>query len=189
MERKNVSRYSNLGLSLHWLMAVLILVAFIFGPGGSETRVYAASRDFDRQLHETLGLAVLVFAVLRVIWRAGATTPEAPPAKRWMNTAAKGVQFAMYLLLFALPFTATVGAWLEGHPLTLLAGIEVGPLLPKSHDVGAAIAELHTWLGDAILWLAGVHALAGLYHHFVLKDGVLASMLPRRLLPRKQTAN
>jgi cytochrome b561 len=31
------------------------------------------------------------------------------------------------------------------------------------------------------MWLAGAHALAALYHHFVLKDRVLASMLPRAL--------
>jgi cytochrome b561 len=76
--------------------------------------VYSPERDFDRQLHETLGMCV-----------------------------------------FAL----------------------MGP----SHDAGARIATIHTWLGDAILWLAGFHALAALYHHFVLKDGVLVSMLPSRV--------
>jgi len=40
------------------------------------------------------------------------------------------------------------------------------------------IASIHTWLGDAILWIAGVHAAAALYHHFVLRDRVLRSMLP-----------
>ena len=39
--------------------------------------------------------------------------------------------------------------------------------------------ECMSGIGDAILWLAGLHALAALYHHLVLKDGVLASMLPR----------
>ena len=33
--------------------------------------------------------------------------------------------------------------------------------------------------GLAIHWLAGLHAAAAIYHHLVLKDGVLASMLPR----------
>jgi len=189
MKHKIVARYSNLGLTLHWVMAVVILVAFIYGPGGSETRVYAASRDFDRQLHETLGLVVLFLAGVRVIWRMGATTPPAPPTEPWITATAKGVQLAMYFLLFALPFTAAIGAWLEGHQLTLLAGIEFGPLLPESHDVGAAIAELHTWLGDAILWLAGLHAVGALFHHFVLKDGVLASMLPRWFLRGEQGEN
>ena len=106
-----------------------------------------------------------------------------------MATTAKGVQLAMYALMFALPFTAAVGAWLEGHPLTLLTGIAIGPLLTKSHDIGTVIAEVHTWLGDAIMWLAGLHALGGLYHHFVLRDGVLASMLPRRLLHGGRSAS
>lgn len=165
-------------------MAIVVLVAFIYGPGGAESRVYAASRDFDRQLHETLGLVVFVLAVLRVMWRLAAATPEPPPAARWMTLAAKGVQLAMYLLLFALPLTAATGAWLEGHPLTFLAGVHVGPLLVESHQAGATIARIHTWLGDAILWLAGLHALAALFHHFVLRDGVLASMLPRWVLRR-----
>ena len=32
----------------------------------------------------------------------------------------------------------------------------------------------------AVLWLAGFHAAAALFHHFVLRDSVLLSMLPRR---------
>jgi cytochrome b561 len=95
-----------------------------------------------------------------------------------MGIAAKAVQASLYVLLIALPVTAIAGAWLEGHPLTLLAGAQVAPLVAKSHDLGASIARLHTWLGDAIMWLAGLHALAALYHHFTLRDGVLVSMLP-----------
>lgn len=44
----------------------------------------------------------------------------------------------------------------------------------KLTDWGA----LHQFLGDAIMWLAGVHAAAAIYHHVVLKDGVLWAMLP-----------
>jgi cytochrome b561 len=154
MRKTDSARYSTLGVTLHWLTAVVVLIAFIYGMGGSETRVYAASNDFQRQLHETLGLLVFFLA--------------------------------MYCLLVALPVTATLGAWLEGHPLTLLTGDHIGPLLHESHAVGATIAKVHTWLGDAIMWLAGLHACAALFHHFVLKDGVLASMLPRWIPLRRQ---
>ncbi len=186
MEKNKIIRYSSFGQTLHWLMAVLILVTFIYGPGGSEKHVYSTARDFDRQLHETLGFIVVILTLLRVIWRAMATTPPDPPSvPHWMSLIGKSVQLAMYLLLIALPLTSVTGAWLEGHPLTFLAGIKVEPLLTKSHDAGATIAEIHTWLGDAILWLAGLHGLAALYHHFVVRDGVLASMLPRKLLRQK----
>ena len=181
MENRSNTRYGIVAQAFHWATAVVVLAAFIYGPGGSEERVYSHARDFDRQLHETLGLCVFALLVLRLLCRAVDTRPEPEPLPRWMTIASKAVQGALYLLLFALPLTAIAGAWLEGRPLTLLAGLQIAPLVGKSHDLGATIAEVHTWLGDAIVWLAGGHAVAALYHHLVLKDGVLASMLPRWL--------
>lgn len=156
-----------------------MVVAFIYGPGGSETRVYSAARDFERRLHETLGLAVLALTVLRLCWRAMDRRPEPVDVPRWMGIGAKLVQVVLYVLLVAVPLTAISGAWLEGHPVTWLGG-DIGPLLGESHALGRQIAEVHTWLGDAILWVAGLHAAAALYHHFLLRDGVLLSMLPSR---------
>jgi len=179
MDRNTTARYSAPARILHWLTAVLVLVAFIYSPGGSEERVYSSARDFDRQLHETLGLSVLTLVVVRVLWRALDSRPDPPVIPRWMSIIGGAVQLALYVLLFAVPLTAITGAWLEAHPLTLLGGVTVAPRLAESHALGATIAEVHTWLGDTILWLAGAHAVAGLYHHYVLKDDVLRSMLPR----------
>lgn len=172
-------RFGAIAQSIHWLTAILVLAAFIYGPGGSEQRVYLPSRDFGRQVHETLGLCVFTLLFLRVIWRAFDQRPSTDDLPRWMEIAAKSLQGLLYLLLFAVPATAISGAWLEGHPLTLLGGVEIAPLLGLSHDLGSTISEIHTVLGDAILWLAGLHAAAAIYHHVVMKDGVLLSMLPR----------
>jgi cytochrome b561 len=174
-------RYGAVAQGFHWATALLVLVAFTLGPGGAEERVYAAARDGDRQLHETLGLCVFVLVLLRLAWRALDERPDPPLVPRWMGLGAKAVQAALYVLLLVVPLTAISGAWLGGHELTLLAGVRVAPLLPTVHPVGAAIAEIHGWLGDALLWLAGLHAVAALYHHVLLKDGVLVSMLPRWL--------
>jgi cytochrome b561 len=179
LEQRDSTRYGGIAQFFHWATAILVLIAFIYGPGGSEQRVYSAARDFDRQLHETLGLCIFALALMRILWRMLDTHPDPAQVPRWMEVAGQSVQWTLYLLLFALPFSAISGAWLEGHPLTLLAGVKISPLVGTSHELGATIARIHTWLGDAILWLAGFHALAALYHHLVLKDGVLSSMLPR----------
>lgn len=180
MKPKIITHYSAPTQVLHWLTAILVLVTFIYGPGGSEVRVYAATRDFERQIHESLGLCVLALVVSRLLWRAFDIRPEPPPVARWMRLTAGVVQAALYVLLFAVPLTAIGGAWLEGHPLTLLGGVVVPPPVAESHALGAKIAEVHTWLGDVILWLAGAHAAAALVHHYVFKDGILRSMLPHR---------
>jgi cytochrome b561 len=180
------ANYSTVTQLLHWITAVLVLVTFIYGPGGPEQRVYSATRDADRQLHETLGLCVLALSMLRLAWLRFDRRPSRPEMPQWMQALSKAVHGALYLLLFVVPVTAITGAWLEGHPLTLLGGLEIPPLFGKSHSLGSTIASIHTWLGDTILWLAGFHALAGLYHHYLLKDNVLASMLPAGLPYGKQ---
>jgi cytochrome b561 len=176
-------RYGRVAQSLHWATAVLVLAAFLYGPGGSEASVYAPSRDFARQLHESLGSAVFVLVLVRAIWRGFDQRPEPAPVNRWMGIAAKAVQLVLYVLLFAVPISAISGAWLEGHRLTYPGGFSIASPLAAAHELGTTVARIHTWLGDAILWLAGFHALAALYHQFILKDGVLRSMLPSRLLP------
>ena len=173
------SRYGAISQAFHWIMAVVILVAFIYGPGGSEQRVYSAARDFDRQLHETLGMTVFALAFARLLWRAAARPPDPPQIAFWLDFGSRLVQVLLYLLFFLLPLTAIAGAWLEGHALTLLGGAEIAPWIGENRALGARIARIHTWLGDAMMWIAGAHALAAIFHHIVLKDGVLVSMLPR----------
>ncbi len=163
---------------LHWATAILVVAAFTYGPGGSEQRVYSLAKDFDRQIHETLGISVFAITLLRLVWRAFDAPPDDPPMPQWMRVTSKVVHAALYILLLAVPLTAISGAWLEGHPVTFLGNIRVEPLLPEAHAVGSAIASIHTWLGDTILWVAGLHAVAALYHHFLLRDRVLRSMMP-----------
>jgi cytochrome b561 len=173
-------RYGMLTQCLHWATAMLVLVAFIYGPGGSEQRVYSLAKDFDRQLHETLGMSVFAITLVRLTWRVFDARPDPLPMAAWMRRSSRLVHAVLYALLVLVPVTAMAGAWLEGHPLTLLGGVTIGPLLPEVHATGRSIASIHTWLGDAILWIAGAHAAAALFHHFVLRDAVLRSMLPGR---------
>ncbi|MFC0400401.1 cytochrome b [Paraburkholderia rhizosphaerae] len=176
--KSSAARYGSIAQFLHWATAIVVLVAFIYGPGGSEQRVYSSMHEFDRRLHETLGLCVFALTLIRLLWRLLDTRPEKPQIPRWMAGMATSIQWTLYLLLLALPLTAVTGAWLEGHPLTLISGHEIAPLLGTSHQAGAALASVHKWLGDAIMWVAGIHAFAALFHHLFLKDDVLISMLP-----------
>lgn len=96
----------------------------------------------------------------------------------WMSLSARTTHVLLYGLLFAVPVTAVLGAWLQGHPLSWLGG-DIAAWFPTAYGTGTRLAHLHGWLGDAILWLAGLHAAAALVHHLVLRDRVLVSMLPR----------
>jgi hypothetical protein len=99
-------RYGAISQIFHWLTAVLVLAAFLYGPGGSELRVYSPQNDAALQLHETLGLCVFVLALMRIVWRMTAPRPDPPDVVKWMGVIGTVVQYALYLLLFSVPLTA-----------------------------------------------------------------------------------
>ncbi len=185
MKLQTTARYDAVSRAFHWLTALVVTIAFVLGPGGfgrlMRQGVDPATR-LDIVWHESLGVLVFVLTVLRLLWVA--LRPAAPqiPMSGPMQLAGRLMHGALWALLLALPVTAMLALGGESHPLTLLGGLRIDrmPVI-----AGSAIARLADWgdvhefLGDAIMWLAGAHAAAALFHHWVLKDGVLAAMLPR----------
>jgi cytochrome b561 len=171
-------RYGAIAQSFHWLTVLLVGTAYILSPGGREQRIYSAAVESARMWHESVGLALFILVLLRLVWRLFNTPPEPQPMPPWMRASAIAAHWALYALLLAIPLTAIMGAWWEAHPLTLYGIGDIAPMLAPAHDLGASIADLHTILGNVILWLAGLHAAAALFHHYVLHDDTLRSMLP-----------
>jgi cytochrome b561 len=173
-----IERYSPPAMLLHWLTALLVVAAYITSVGGPETRVYASVNDFSRELHELLGISIFTLTLARICWRAINPPPNSPKMPAWMEWGAKLGHWIIYMLLVLVPVTAILGAWLEGHPLTVLALGNIQAWLTPSRQIGLVLANIHGWLGDVLIWLAGFHATAALYHHFWRRDAVLRSMLP-----------
>ena len=186
MNQLPAQRYDSASRAFHWLTAVFVAAAFILGPGGfgrlMHQGVDPATRS-DIVWHESLGILVLALTVLRLIWAA--LRPPAPDFEtiEWVQIAGKLVHIALWALLLALPVTALLALGSESHPLTLLGGVRVDRM-PFIADSGidrlADWGDVHGFLGDTIMCLAGLHAAAALFHHLVLRDGVLQAMLPGR---------
>jgi len=175
-----VERHSATAQVLHWTTVLLVVVAYIASVGGSETRVYSSANDFSRGLHELLGMSVFGLTLVRLAWRTSFPPPKSPAMPAWIELGARLGHWTIYALLVLVPVTAILGAWLEGHPLTLLILGNIQPLIPESRQLGFVLANLHGWLADVLIWLADLHAAAALYHHFWRRDTVLLSMLPGR---------
>lgn len=176
----SASRYGNVAQFLHWLTAAFVAIAFIISIGGPENRVYSPVNDFDRGLHELLGIVILVVTLIRLSWRVFRPPPRGAELPQWMKRTAKITQWALYAMLLLAVLTAIFGAWLEGHPLTPLAIGSINPMVPEWRRFGILLADFHGLIGDALIWLAGLHAAAALYQHIWLRDDVLQSMLPSR---------
>lgn len=172
----SATHYGTVEQGFHWVTAVIVLAAFLTGLGGPDSRLYSSDMATDRQIHETLGICVLVLTLLRLVWRHIDPTPETVTDWR-IKIAARMVEGLIYLLLLALPISAITGLWLTEHPISAF-GLEIVLPVSNADEAGETILDLHKLMGDTIMYLAGAHALAAIFHHFILRDGVLDSMLP-----------
>jgi cytochrome b561 len=173
-------RYGAAAQTFHWLTVLLVGAAYLSSPEGGEERLHSSGMDLTRQVHETAGVLLFAIVLVRVAWRMIDPAPKGPPMAAWMRLSSGAVHLALYGLLVAIPAVGVLGAWLDGHPLTLLGAGSVGPPTTGGHELGEFFGEVHETLGNAIVLIAGLHAAAALFHHFVLRDDVLTAMLPWR---------
>lgn len=178
------THYDALSRAFHWITAIVVTIAFILGPGGfgrlMRNGIEPATRA-DIVWHETLGITVLGLTLLRLLWLALRPQPPALAMAPWMRLASRAAHGLLWGLLLITPLTALLALGSAGHPLTLLGGLRLDrmPLIAQSPVAGLADwGDVHQLLGDAIMWIAGLHAAAAIFHHAVLKDGVLRAMLP-----------
>lgn len=188
MNHNSENLYDPLSRAFHWVTAVVVSIAFVLGPEGFGRLIRhgidPATRT-DILWHETLGILVFLLTVLRLFWVAfRPQTPQTGMAGS-MQIIAKLTHVALWVLLLALPITAILALGSQAHPLTLLGGMQITEMpwiststILKLVDWG----DVHKFLGDAMMGLAGLHAVAAIYHHVVRKDGVLVAMLPLKIL-------
>jgi cytochrome b561 len=184
MRQSTPTRYDLTSQAFHWVTAITVTAAFVLGPGGFGRLMRQGvdpATHADIVWHESLGLLVFALTLLRLLWLA--VRPAAPKIAMtpWMHMASKAAHWALWILLLALPITAIVALGSRGHPLTLLGGLRIDEMPVIANAAFASWfdwGDVHQWLGDVIMWIAGLHAAAALFHHFILKDSVLRTMLP-----------
>ena len=165
---------------LHWLMLVLIVGVYAaielreFWPKGS------VPREGLKNLHFMLGLSVLALVWFRIaarlIWRV--PSPVAGP--QWRKLAATATHVALYLLMIAMPIAGWLILSAEGKAIPFF-GLELPPLTASNDALAERTEELHELGATLGYWLIGLHAAASLFHHYILKDGLLFRMrLARR---------
>jgi cytochrome b561 len=182
------SRYTMVAIILHWVMALGILA--LAGTGLAMTHLELDPLNLFQiyQLHKSIGVTVLLAALLRIAWRLFNRPPALPSSMtRLARMAAEGSHFLLYVFLVALPLTgwALVSASVLDIP-TVLYGVVPWPHLPVLSDldnkkpVEDALKLVHACGAWALIALVAAHAGAALHHHFIAKDDVLRRMLPGR---------
>jgi cytochrome b561 len=186
-------RYDCVAMTLHWVIAALILLDFAFAISFSQFNpgdtLYLPSAF---ALHMSTGLCVLALSVARLMWRLMHTHPPLPDmgvALRWL---ARTSHFLLYVFMLAAPLTGWFVLSLR-RQLTSVFGLFswAWPTLPAIAAMTRAdrqvyhdyLLPLHIWLSYLGMSLVVVHVVAALYHHLYRRDDVLRRMLPWAATP------
>ena len=96
-------RYDAVAMSLHWLIAVLLIFMLFLGEDLMDEKGGGA---FGPSLHVSIGSAILLLSVFRLVWRL-INPPPAYPASMasWEQMAAKATHVLFYALLIGIPLT------------------------------------------------------------------------------------
>ena len=174
------TRFTFLQRLLHWLMAIAIIAMLFVGVGMVSTVMPKWLPLFTA--HKTLGIAILVLVVLRIVVRLRSGTPPLPrDLPEPMRLAAKLSHYALYALMLAMPLLGWGSLSAGGYPVTLLWGIQLPPLLPHSDSLHTLFRTAHVYLAFAFFALILLHIAAALFHALVRRDGVFQSMAGGRM--------
>ena len=172
-------RYSTIAMLFHWLVALLIIGAFIMGlvmtdmPGITPTKLKYYS------WHKWAGVTILGLAALRLLWRLTHRPPAYPASMpSWQKNAANGLHGLLYVLMFAVPLSGYFYTLSAGFPVVYFGVLELPVLIAPNPELKPLLKSIHYWLNMTLAASVLMHLAAALKHQFIDRDGVLKRMLP-----------
>jgi cytochrome b561 len=162
---------------LHWIMAVCILAMLFIGVGMLSTIMPKYVPLLAT--HKSLGITILVLALIRLVVRLRYGTPPLPAdLPEPMRLAASLSHYALYALMIGMPLIGWGMMSAGAYPIVLYGSIRLPPILPPSDAVHTLLWNAHFYLAFAFFALILLHLAAALFHAWVRRDGVYESMAP-----------
>lgn len=180
-----VEVYSPAARRFHWSTVALILAQVPLGLymayRGNVLNVWDGLTNTLYSSHKSIGLVILLTAVLRLGYRLAHGGPaDEPTIEPWQKLASHATHWSIYVLLVVVPVLGWLG--ISYYPALELFGLVKVPGLVAPHqDTAAVVFYWHATAAFVLIALIGMHIGAALFHHLIRKDHVLARMLPSLL--------
>ena len=186
MMKDTTTRLSHLSIALHWIVGLTMIGLIAVGTYMHRFEVYALY-----PIHKSIGIVILAFVLLRILWRMSNGWPESVSAgAQWEHRLAKLVHWVLIIGTLVFPISGMMMSGAGGHGLFIfdleLLARNVSPDNPEMveplNEMLASIGRwLHGFLANLMMAAIALHIIGALKHHFVDKDGPLRRMLGRTL--------
>ena len=163
---------------LHWTVATLVLLQIALGWAAVMWHLSPTKLDLF-VLHKSTGMLILSLMLVRLFWRWMNVTPRLPVGMQtWERAAAHASHFILYLLLFLAPVTGWVINSAANIPFRMFWLLPIPAIANPDKALAETAARIHLGLFVLLALVLVVHAAAALRHQYVVRDNVLARMLP-----------
>ena len=183
-------RYTAVAQAFHWLLALALAGIVVMGLVMAHVKLAPATQFKLFQLHKSVGITILILAVLRLLWRLTHRPPPLPAGMPVIEKAgAHAAHVVLYMLMIGLPLVGWALVSISAFNLpTVLYGLVPWPHLSFLSSLPRAekmtwepwVKFVHAYGAYLLIAIVVVHVLAALRHHFILRDDTLRRMLPRR---------
>ncbi|MEM6711184.1 MAG: cytochrome b/b6 domain-containing protein [Pseudomonadota bacterium] len=168
------TRYHPALVALHWVLALLIIVALMMGsialdpiPESDPEKVNAL------RSHMIAGAVILVLMLIRLGVRLRTRHPaEADIGQPTLNKLARPAHWLLYICVFGLTASGIAMSVLGGLPPIVFGGS--GDPLPLLDELPPRMA--HGIFALALAILIASHIAAAFYHEMVRHDGLISRM-------------
>jgi cytochrome b561 len=171
-------RYRPGAVIFHWTMFGLVVIVGVLGllhdswPKNTQA--------FWINIHALIGILLWALLLARFGYRLRHSPPTLPAdIGAFSRRFSSPVHLVLYTLMFVIPILGFVTFVYHGRVFDLGA-LEVDFGVKKNRSIFGPTEDIHGYLAYALFALAGLHALAALWHRYVLHDGVMARMTLRR---------
>jgi cytochrome b561 len=158
-------------------IAVCILAMLFIGVGMVST---VAPKYLSLvAIHKSLGIAILVLALIRLAVRLRCGAPALPAdLPEPMKIAAQLTHYALYALMIAMPLLGWAMLSAAAYPVVVFGGVRLPVILAQSASLHTLLWDAHFYLAFAFFGLILLHVAAALFHALVRRDGVFQTMAP-----------
>jgi cytochrome b561 len=167
-------RYGSGAIAFHWCTVLLIVWVGILGlmhdswPKGTQA--------FWINMHAQSGLLLWALVVARFWWRTAHAPPPLPPdTGEFSRRLSAATHWLLYVLMFIIPIIGIITFIWHGRVFDFgLLQLNTG--IRSNRAIFHPTEDIHGYLAYALFTLAGLHAVAALWHHFIRHDNVLRRM-------------
>ena len=174
--RSHSLQYDRATIILHWTTVALIAVLWVMGMTIDYWPKGPLRVDY-RSVHIILGVVLGCLLIARLSWRltGGRILPDDP--RPLLAFAAQAMHWVLYIVVGLTVALGVVTTWARGD--SIFDFFTIPSFAPGARDLAESLVEWHELAANAVLVLAGLHAVAALLHHYVLGDDILVRMAPK----------